>query len=228
MHTGKGCIEEIYFQGRRAAHLTCLPALIPAPGQYLLAHVAADSDAPLAHPVFQAESSSGGFYAAPPLPPTWLPGTELTLRGPFGHGFHLPPVARRVALAAFGATSSRLLALLEPALAQKAAIVLLTDTPLAGLPPAIEIFPLTALAETTQWADYLALAAPRAAIPVIQNILKPTSQPFNPGYATEILIETPLPCGGVGECGICAVRTRKSYSLACKDGPVFDLKTLFS
>lgn len=227
MHTGKGCIEEIYLQGRRAARLTCPPALVPAPGQYLLAHAAADSDAPLAQPIFPAGAALNGFYAAPPIPSNWLPGTELELRGPLGHGFHLPPAARKVALAAFGATCARLLALLEPALAQNAELVLLTDAPPAGLPAALEISPLAALAETARWADYLALDAPRAAIPAIQNILKPDSLTYYSGYTIDILVETPLPCGGLGECGVCAVPQRKGYRLACKDGPVFDLKTLF-
>ena len=32
--------------------------------------------------------------------------------------------------------------------------------------------------------------------------------------------------GGQGECGVCAVRTRSGWSLACKDGPVYDLAEL--
>jgi dihydroorotate dehydrogenase electron transfer subunit len=225
MHTSKGCIEEIYFEARRAARLTCPPALVPAPGQYLLAQADAAADAPLAQPVFTAGTTLNGFFAAPPLPANWRPGTELTLRGPFGHGFRLPAAARRVALAAYGSTSSRLLALLEPAFAQNAAIVLLTDQPPQGLPAALEIFPLAALAETTRWADYLALDAPRATLPGLQNMLKPGA-PAASGCVAEILFETPLPCGGLGECGVCAVPLRRGYALACKDGPVFDLKTL--
>jgi hypothetical protein len=224
MRTAKGCITEIYFQGRRAARLTCPPALIPAPGQYLLAQ--AGDDAPLPAPVFQAGTTPGGFYAAPPIPSDWLPGTELTLRGPLGHGFHLPAAARKVALAAFGDNSARLLSLLEPALAQNAAVVLLTDTPPIDLPTALEISPLSALPEIAPWADYLALDAPRAALAAIHEILHPDSRTSFSGYAQEILIETPLPCGGMAECGVCAVRTRKGYRLACKDGPVFDLETL--
>src|SRR5512140_2561089 len=101
MHIAKGCIKEIYLDGRRAARLTCLPALIPAPGQYLLAYNAADQSTPLAYPVYAAGICSGGLSAAPPLPSNWLPGTELTLRGPPGHGFNLPVSSRFVALAAF-------------------------------------------------------------------------------------------------------------------------------
>jgi hypothetical protein len=222
MHIAKGCIDEIYLDGRRAARLSCPPALIPAPGQYLLAHDATDLDSPLAHPVYSAGLCPGGFYIAPPLPSNWLPGVELTLRGPLGHGFNLPISSRFVALAAFGETCARLLALLEPALAQKAAIILLTDNPPNNLPSAVEISPLSALPETIQWADYLAIDIPRAAIP---DTLSPIQQLIHSGYA-QIFIETPVPCGGMAECGVCAVRLRKGYQLACKDGPVFDLKII--
>jgi hypothetical protein len=222
MHIAKGCIEEIYLDGRRAARLTCPPALVPAPGQYLLAYAVTNSDSPLAHSIYAAGICPGGFYAAPPLPSNWLPGTELTLRGPLGHGFNLPAASRFVALAACGETCARLLALLEPALAQKASIVLLTDHPPDGLPSAVEISPLSALPETIHWTDYLAIDIPRAAIP---NVLKPIQQLNHAGYA-QVLIETAVPCGGIGECGLCAVSLRKGYKLACKDGPVFDLKTI--
>jgi len=221
MDTAKGCIEEIYLDGRRAARFSCPPALIPAPGQYLLAH-AADSDSPLAHPVYLAGTCPGGFYAAPPLPLNWLPGVKLTLRGPLGHCFTLPVSSRFVALAAFGETSARLLPLLEPALAQKAAVVLLTDNPPSGLPNVVEISPLSALAETVRWADYLAIDIPRSLFSEKIEFFQSFSYI---GYA-QILIETPVPCGGIGDCGVCTVSTRKGYKLACKDGPVFDLKTI--
>ena len=50
--------------------------------------------------------------------------------------------ARRVALADFEGSCARVLALLEPALTQKASVVLLTDQPPSGLPAALEILPL--------------------------------------------------------------------------------------
>ncbi len=107
MQTAQGCIEEIYLDGRRAARLTCPPALVPAPGQYLLAWAPTDLHASLAFPVYQAGTCPGGFYAAPPLPAQWLPGTQLHLRGPLGHGFSLPPAARRVALICVGDSYKR-------------------------------------------------------------------------------------------------------------------------
>jgi hypothetical protein len=38
------------------------------------------------------------------------------------------------------------------------------------------------------------------------------------------LITVPMPCGGMGDCGVCNVMTKKGPRLVCKDGPVFDLK----
>jgi dihydroorotate dehydrogenase electron transfer subunit len=127
-----------------------------------------------------------------------------------------------VALAALGRNPARLLALAEPALAQNAGVVLLTDIIPYGLPAAIEISPLAALAEALRWADYIAFDLPRAAL---ANLLREIREA---AYASDgqALIETPIPCGGMGECGVCAIGLQKGYRLACKDGPVFDLKTL--
>ena len=90
------------------------------------------------------------------------------------------------------------------------------------MPSAVEISPLLALPETAHWADYIAIDIPRAAIP---EMLMPIYQFINSGYA-QVFIETLIPCGGIGECGLCAVSLRKGYKLACKDGPVFDLKSI--
>jgi hypothetical protein len=40
---------------------------------------------------------------------------------------------------------------------------------------------------------------------------------------SQVLIHTQMPCGAAAECGVCAVTTRSSWKLACKDGPVFDM-----
>src|SRR5688572_15079811 len=224
MHQDSGDLTEIYLNGKAAGRIRCDPRLIPAPGQYLPAWAAEDLSAPLATPVFSAGSCPGGFFAAPPLPLEWQPGTDLQLRGPLGKGFQLPPGARFVALAAFDeASCSRLLALLEPALAQRAAVVLLTDHPPEGLPAAVEISPLSALAETLRWADMLALDMTRAVLPTVLGHIRDTS------YSREgqVLIHTPIPCAGMGECGACAIRLRTGHRLACKEGPVFDLKSFF-
>jgi dihydroorotate dehydrogenase electron transfer subunit len=40
----------------------------------------------------------------------------------------------------------------------------------------------------------------------------------------QVLVGTPIPCGGIADCGVCAVNTKSSWMLACEDGPVFDLR----
>lgn len=222
MHQGLAELTEISMNEKTAGRMRCDPRLVPAPGQYLLAHAEQDSNAPLAVPLFSAGLCPGGFTLAAPLPPHWLPGTQLNIRGPLGKGFKIPTTARFVALAAFHKNPARLLALTEPALAQNAAIVLLTDNSPEDLSTAIEISPLEALTETMRWADYVALDAPRSALPALLQSIRAAAYSRD----GQILVETELPCGGMAECGVCAVSLHKGYKLACKDGPVFELKTL--
>jgi len=233
MHTAKGCIEEVFLEGRHAARISCPQALVPAPGQYLLVLSSSDNDPVLAQPVFSSGACPGGFFAAQPLPFTWLPGVELNMRGPLGKGFSLPPAARRVLLAAPGGNCARLLALLEPALSQGASVTLLASQPPDSLPAALEILPLNALLDTLPWADYLACDLRRSQLQEISILLAPLKHdnfthfqrvPPRPMHV-QLLVETPLPCAGLADCGACAVRLgpRDQIQLACKDGPVFDL-----
>jgi dihydroorotate dehydrogenase electron transfer subunit len=45
------------------------------------------------------------------------------------------------------------------------------------------------------------------------------------GVACEVSLEERMACG-VGACLGCAVKTRKGYERACKEGPVFDARDL--
>lgn len=222
MHQDIAQLTEIDLNGKSTGRIRCAPQLIPAPGQYLLAHAEQDTNAPLATPLFRAALCPGGFTLASPLPAHWQPGTQLHVRGPLGKGFQLPNTARFIVLVSFNKKPAHSLALIELALAQHAAIALLTDHPPDGIPTAIEISPVSTLAEATRWADYLAIESPRAALPGLLQIISQSAYHKD----GQVLIETPIPCGGMGECLACAVNLRKGFKLACKDGPVFDLKTL--
>jgi len=190
---------------------------------YLLAHDGSDSPVPA--PVFNAGSAPGGFRIAPPIPQSWQPGTTLLLRGPLGRGFSLPSSARRVALVPLGETSARLKPLLAAALEQDASVVLVSDMDLSDLPHEVEIQPLTALREITQWADYIALDMPRESLPGLRQMLGLGEQ-AKVRLEAQVLVVTPMPCGGIADCGVCAVTIRHGWKLACKDGPVFDLQAL--
>jgi hypothetical protein len=153
--------ELILMDGQPAARILCSPRMIPAPGQYLLAH-AEQSDAALAAVVFGAHAVPDGFICAPAIPDSWRPGTLLHMRGPLGHGFDLPSTARRLALIAFDGGVRRLLYLLDSASVQDASITLVAANPPQDLPLDVEVQPLTGLAVVCKWSDYAAMEIGRA------------------------------------------------------------------
>ncbi len=223
MHAGHGQVVELILEGGHTyARISCPANLIPAPGQYLLAGSASLSD-PLPVPLFSTDSTPFGFTAAPPVPSAWTPGAEIALRGPLGRGFILPPSARQVALVPFDEDVSRLRGLIAPALKQGAAVVLLGVSDLGGLPDEVEVQPFSLLEETLAWADYAAFDVLRESLPGLRERLGGSNQ-VPAGKEAQVLVRTPAPCGGIAECGVCAVTLKSGWKLACKDGPVFDLR----
>lgn len=234
MQIGTGIIKVIRLDGHgyRTARIECPDSLIPGPGKYIQVHNPDEADAPLGWPLFQGgipgtlEDESTPFLG--PIPPSWNPGMPVNLAGPIGHGFHLPPATRRLALAAFGDTAARLLPLIKPAIESGAdiAIFTLTHQHPGSLPPAVEIHPLNALAGALSWADFAAIDIPLGALPGLRDTLKLGPHDHIPCRA-EALVWTPMPCSALADCGACAVPTLKAkYRLACKDGPVFDVNDL--
>lgn len=208
------------------ARILCPEGAIPAPGQYLVVRNPQERDAPLSLPVFLAGAAGQGFWAAPPFPTEWSPGTILELSGPLGHGFTIPASIRRLALAALGDTPARLLPLAAQAIAIDCAVTLFTDTPLPALPASMEVYPLAVLPEALSWPDLLAIDLPIEILPDLRSILGLSVAAYLPCLA-QALVWTPMPCSGLAQCGACAVRAmRKSYLLACEDGPVIDLRRL--
>ena len=220
MYTEKSYVaEEILWDGLRYARIDCSASLVPAPGQYLLASDSSSSILPV--PIFYTDSALQGFIAAPPLPDFWNPRQEIYLRGPLGRGFVLPPSARRVALVAFDDSPARLHGLLAPALTQNAAVVMLCDSRLDHLPDAVEVQPISALPEIMDWADYIAFDIARENLPRLEERALSGNQTKALPEA-QVLIRTPFACGGIAECGVCAVTGKSGWKLACKDGPVFN------
>jgi dihydroorotate dehydrogenase electron transfer subunit len=130
------------------------------------------------------------------------------------------------------------------ALLNGAPVVLVTDLESPDLPPEVEIQPVSALADVAKWADTLAVDLPRESLPGLREKLGTEGQaratfarppgptgsagaggPWRAGEAQALVI-TPMPCGGLADCGVCAVTARRGWKMACKDGPVFDLKDL--
>jgi dihydroorotate dehydrogenase electron transfer subunit len=218
MHIGTGSITELTLQdGCHYARVSCPENLVPAPGQYLLASDASDS--PLPVPIFYTDSAPGGFIAL--AASGWKPGDELYLRGPLGRGFAIPPSARKVALIAYDDAPARLRGLIRPALKQDASVVLVSNSDVDSLPDDVEIQPLATLFDALEWADYVAMDISRENLPELKASLFEQKSVAAVRDA-EVLIRAPMPCGGIADCGVCAVVTKSSWKMACKDGPVFD------
>jgi hypothetical protein len=128
-------------------------------------------------------------------------------------------------MAAFDGSPSRLRGLIAPALRQGASVVLLCDTSADHLPDEVEVQPVSALQEILQWADFLALDVEHGNCKQLLEKLGEGKR-FSAWGATQILVRTPMPCGGIADCGVCAFNTRSEWHLACKDGPVFNLSEL--
>ena len=228
MRNYQGFIREVQLDhwGQKGAWITCPRAAIPAPGQYLLGRAVEDREALLGTALFASDSNESGFLASPSIPATWEPGTQLELRGPTGRGWRLPEGARRIALIALGETPALLLPVAVQALNRKeTTVALFTDASLPWLPAALESQPLQNAAEALTelaWADFLAIDIPLHSLTALRSVLGlRTGERLT--CAGEMLIETPMPCGSMADCGACAVPSRGGWKLACKDGPVFDM-----
>jgi len=216
--------ELVLLDGLSAPRIQCAPGVVPAPGQYVLAH-AHNYDEPLATALFMVQQDARGFVASPPAPDSWRPGARVHLRGPLGNGFALPPAARRVALVASDDQPRRLLALVGTAIQQGASVTLLCDDPPDDLSLQVEIQPLRALESVLRWSDYAALDVARESLPGLTEKLVAQGV-LTVGGQAQVLVRTPMPCGGLAECGVCTVPARGDSRLACENGPVFDLKLL--
>lgn len=217
MHTGTGQVAELILRdGLRHARITCPATLIPSPGQYLLAAV--DSDSPLPDPVFYTDSVPNGFLATQ-APAQWLPGTDLHLRGPLGRGFEIPASARKIALIPFGGSASRLFPLIGSARRLGAAVVLVKDSSADYLPDEVEVQPKSAAGEVLAWADWVALDVERDDLPELREWLGGQNQVL-PLKEAAVLLRTSFACGGLADCGVCAVATKQGWKMACTEGPV--------
>ena len=222
MKIGEGQLFEIYLDS--SIRIICPPELIPAPGQYILAH-ASGSDSPLAVPVFFSDSAPNGFRSAPMMSSSWNPGTRLNLRGPLGRGFSIPSFARKVALIAFDESPARLRGLILIALKLDAEVVLVSDSALDDIPEVVEVQPLQAMTDIYQWADYAAFDVARENLNQLKEKFGRMNQAKSPREA-QVLVRAPMPCGALAECGVCALTIRHEWKMICKDGPVFEMKEL--
>ena len=209
--------------GSRQAVISWPGGKQPRPGQYVQAFNPAEPDSPAAVSIFAGgmpdlSHSEHIWTTAPPIPLSWNAADDLLLRGPLGNGFSIPDEAKRIALVAFGEVSGYLLPIASEVLATQGEVALFTDSSFPQLPSSIEVNPLSALEDGVRWADYIAGCTTFTMIPETRAILRN----FRPAPNTEILILSPMPCGAIAACGVCAFKTTAGRTrLVCEDGPVF-------
>ena len=223
----RGRVTEIRFDVSRQmeAFIACPSVAVPRPGQYLLASDPDDPTAALGMPVFTTQQSGRGFWAAPPLPAAWKPGTNLDLVGPRGHGFDLPGNIQRLGLVGLGDTVARLMPLVQHFAASHSSMTLFSDLPLPHIPASLEAYPLASLVEALDWPDFMVFDLPMERLPELRSVLR---LPEGTGLhcLAQALITTPMPCAGMAQCGVCAILARRGWKLVCEEGPVFDLQLL--
>jgi len=195
------------------------------PGQYLQA-LAPEFGELLPTLLYPCLRQQDAWICCGEVPRQWQPGVELHLRGPRGNGFHLPGLARHVALTSLDQVSlNRLLPLALQALENGAEVTLLTDRLLTDLPAEVEVLGLEELEQVKGWMEYLAVVLHPAALTDLQRRLD-LWNPNKKAAVVEVMIDTPMICDDGSACGVCAVNTSRGWKLACKDGPVFSLNEL--
>lgn len=199
--------------------ITCPPEFIPGPGQFMLA---AEKGAIRATPLIPAGRLKHGFMAALPLRESWKPGTALTLFGPLGNGFYLPREVQRLAMIALGRTNSCLLPLMRDNNAAPSNITLFSDILPADLSPDVEVYPLQDFPESIGWADFFVVDMPLMSLGILDAMFSQPSLNIS-NLRGQVLVQSEMPCCGLGKCGVCAIKVKRSWKLTCEDGPVFEL-----
>jgi len=195
----------------------------PEPGQYLPCQNLAQDSPHLSTPLFKVFGPDDVLRLGP-LPARWEPGDSMAFLPPQGNGFKLPPSAQRVGLLTFTISPIYLLSLTTAALNQGAAVSLFckslpTLDILNRVPPRVEIGQIPSLINNLDWPDFLGVDIEHHELKTLSTLFDQSEFPF----LGQVLVRTPMPCRGLGDCGVCSVKTRSGWRLACVDGPVFSL-----
>lgn len=174
-------------------------------------------------------------------------GETVDLLGPFGQGFPQPRQRGNLLLVGSGPAIGPLLFLLHKAVRQKTNVVLALEAaraldlyPSQTLPPAVELHLATRdgslghrgsifdhLADLTRWADMLCAVGSSTFYRQLKNHLRQTRLHLSSDLAHVLAFDLPIHICGTGICTLCTMPTTEGLKLACQDGPVFSLATLF-
>jgi NAD(P)H-flavin reductase len=155
----------------------------------------------------------------------WRLGDRLSISGPHGKGFDLPSVSRRLLIISSTSTPLRLIPLAQMVLAVGGEVALYAGTIPQQIPAEVELLSKEQLGEAISWADCIVGDTRLKGLSKWMGLFSGMqSSPL--GRGVQLLVDTPLVCGGSSECGVCAVKIRHGWKQACSDGPVFRLDEL--
>jgi NAD(P)H-flavin reductase len=192
------------------------------PGQFLMVRGADDI---LPVPVYPMDASCGKFTSMCSAGSQWRLGDQLSLSGPHGMGFDLPSVSRRLLIISSSSTPLRLIPLAQMVLSVGGEVALYAGTIPQYVPAEVELLSKDQLGEAVSWADCIVGDARLKGLSKWTGLFS-GMQNSPLGRGVQLLVDTPLVCGGSSECGVCAVKTRHGWKQACTDGPVFNLDEL--
>jgi dihydroorotate dehydrogenase electron transfer subunit len=170
------------------------------------------------------------------------PGDELPVFGPLGRGYSLGPDAQNVLLVAGGLGVAAVIALADEAIGAGRSVTLLQGARSANklfppelLPQDVEAISATddgstghhgvvtdMLPEYLSWADQIFACGPTPMFAGMRNVVREARS----RKPVQALLEEHMGCG-TGICYGCAVFTRRGVRLVCKDGPRFELRSVF-
>ena len=224
---------------------------VPQPGQFLLCRCFDDLlPCYLRRAIFPAIIEPGRFSCllnpAPDPGFAWLlarnVGDQVDLIGPLGLSFPLLPHVQNLLLVSDRQTIGPLLAQMDQAIAQGAAVTLALGAsraaaiyPLSALPPAVELQAATRdgslgyrgqITELTpdllRWADVVFAAGSMKLYRTLKTQVAAVRLGAEDNFLYGLITDLPLACG-VGACLSCAIETATGLKLGCVDGPIFDL-----
>jgi NAD(P)H-flavin reductase len=229
MKTLSGTITRIWGTfGQLAADITCAGNMIIVPGQYL-SITTPDQITAIPNICFPIHINDEILQVSP-IPNEWHPSQKVEVRGPFGHGFSIPQISKKVCLVSWDQHPNRLMDMLKKTIREQREIILVWDAfqqteDSLSIPEDVEIMGLQNLDDAIRWADFIGMDSP---INLLSEVARHKSI-LQSGVLTcpiQILVSTSMPCLGIADCGICSIPVKKGYKLTCKDGPVFDFGEL--
>lgn len=191
-------------------------------GQYVMAHRVGDF---LPTPLFPSGMTGLYFTSATPIDSPWQPGDLFRLRYPLGKGFTIQKKTPSRLLMVSGTENPlRLLPAAGMVLADQGAVAFFGYHQPDDLPVDIEVLTRDQLSEALTWADCVIGDTSYENLAVWNGLVRDSMSGST--YDIQVLVDTPMVCMGMAECGVCAVKTRHGWKHACVDGPVFPLAEL--